>query len=296
MKKFFLILLLLLGIQVVTKAQFRQEAFSQNYADSTDKEEADSSKLFSFREYFGGIAHTRKASLKTMFMGSTVFIGGEQIYNRQYWKLPIAYGGIAAGVGMGIYFNGRYQATEDPAFKTARTLSYAAAGLFYWGTLLDGVVCYDSSDKPHDPAKATIYSILLPGLGQIYNGEAWKVPIYWSLMAGSVYFLDYNHKNYIRYKNIYNEATSEDPSVEKPPVTAEAAKYYRDASRRLRDYCILFTSLFYLLQVIDANVFAYMLDFEVNDDLSMHIAPTLIPNAGYAYAPPAFGIGFGLKF
>ncbi len=295
MKKLFVILLLLLGVQFAAKAQFRQEAFSQNYADSTDKEQADSSKLFSFKEYFGGLAHKRRASLKTMFMGSTVFLGGEQIYNRQYWKLPIAYGGMAAGVGMGIYFNGRYKTTEDSAFKTASTISFATAGLFYWGTLLDGVVCYDSSDKPHDPAKATLYSLLLPGLGQIYNGEAWKVPIYWSLMAGSIYFLDYNHKNYIRYKNIYNEATSEDSSVEKPPVTAEAAKYYRDASRRLRDYCILFTAGFYLLQVIDANVFAYMLDFEVNDDLSMHIAPTLLPG-GYAFAPPAVGIGVGLKF
>ena len=295
MKKLLVILLLLFSFQFVSKAQFRQEAFSQNYADSTEKEQADSSKLFSFREYFGGLSHRRRASLKNIFMGSTVFLGGEQIYNRQYWKLPIAYGGMAAGVGMGIYFNSRYKTTGDNAFSTASTLSYAAAGLFYWGTLLDGVICYDSSDKPHDPAKATIYSILLPGLGQIYNGEAWKVPIYWSLMAGSVYFLDYNHKNYIRYKNIYDEATSEDSSVEKPPVTAEAAKYYRDASRRLRDYCILFTAGFYLLQVIDANVFAYMLDFEVNDDLSMHISPTLIPTS-YAFAPPAVGIGIGLKF
>ncbi|MBQ4299848.1 MAG: hypothetical protein II763_05980, partial [Bacteroidales bacterium] len=140
MKKLFVILLLLLGVQFAAKAQFRQEAFSQNYADSTDKEKADSSKLFSFKEYFGGLAHKRRASLKTMFMGSTVFLGGEQIYNRQYWKLPIAYGGMAAGVGMGIYFNGRYKTTEDSAFKTASTISFATAGLFYWGTLLDGVV------------------------------------------------------------------------------------------------------------------------------------------------------------
>ena len=83
MKKLFVILLLLLGVQFAAKAQFRQEAFSQNYADSTDKEKADSSKLFSFKEYFGGLAHKRRASLKTMFMGSTVFLGGEQIYNRQ---------------------------------------------------------------------------------------------------------------------------------------------------------------------------------------------------------------------
>ena len=289
----FLVVLLMTG--PLLHAQFKQDAFSQNYADSTDKEAADSSKLFNFKEYFGGLSHQRSASLKTLFMGSTIFVGGQQIYNKDYWKLPITYGGIGAGVGLGIYFNQRYKTTEDPAFKTASTWSFIAAGAVYWGTLMDGVACYPSNLK-HDPARATLYSLLLPGLGQVYNGEAWKVPIYWSLIAGAVYFLDYNHTNYIRYKNIYNQATSEDPDVEKPPVTAEAAKYYRDANRRLRDYCILFTAGFYLLQVIDANVFAYMQDFEISDDISLRVEPAVIPVNHYAFAPPALGVGVSLKF
>ena len=42
----------------------------------------------------------------------------------------------------------------------------------------------------------------------------------------------------------------------------------------------------YLLQVIDANVFAYMQDFEVNDDLTMKISPTVIsPYNEYALSP-----------
>ena len=49
----------------------------------------------------------------------------------------------------------------------------------------------------------------------------------------------------------------------------------------------------YLLQVIDANVFAYMHDFEVSDDISMGVSPTVIsPYNEYAMnTPAAYGSG-----
>ena len=48
----------------------------------------------------------------------------------------------------------------------------------------------------------------------------------------------------------------------------------------------------YFLQVIDANVFSYMQDFEVNDDLSLKVSPTVISTYNeYALAPSRPGIG-----
>jgi hypothetical protein len=276
--------------------QFKRDAFTQTYADTTEKSKTDTSQLFSFKEYFGGLGHKRKSSLRNLTIGSAVLVGGTQIYNKQYWKLPIIYGGIGAGIYGGIHFNKLYQNTGDEKYKLYRTLSIAGAGLFYWGSLMDGVVCYDNGGKYPDPAKSTIYSLLLPGLGQLYNGEFWKVPIYWGLMAGSIHFVIDNNTQYKRWKWIYDQATSEDPEVEKPPQSAENAKYYRDAYRRMRDYSILAVAISYLLQVIDANVFAYMQDFEVNDDISMKVAPSVMPMGEYAMARPAVGLSIGLKF
>lgn len=275
--------------------QFKRDAFTQTYADTTEKSKADTSQLFSFKEYFGGLAHKRSASLKTLTMGSAVLVGGTQIYNKQYWKLPIIYGGIGAGIYGGIHFNHLYQSTGEEKYKTYRTLSYVGAGLFYWGSLMDGAACYERGKYPN-PAKSTVYSILLPGLGQLYNGEFWKVPLYWGLMAGSIHFVIENNTQYKRWKWTYDQATSDDPEVEKPPQSAENAKYYRDAYRRLRDYSILATAISYLLQVIDANVFAYMQDFEVNDEISMQVKPSVLPTGEYALAPPAVGVSIGLKF
>ena len=273
--------------------QFKKDAFSQNYNDTTQKEKTDSSQLFSFRQYFGSLAHKRPGQVQNLFMGSTVFVGGEQIYNRQYWKLPIIYGGIGAGVGMGIHFNNQYKNTGEDKYKTFSTLSFVGAGLVWWGSLLDGTMNFQTDRHP-DPGKSTVYSILFPGLGQIYNGEYWKIPIYWGAIAGGVYFYSTNKRNYERYKWIYDQASSTDPEVEKPPITAENALYYRDIYRRYRDYSILATALFYVVQIVDANVFAYMQDFEIDDDISLRVEPTVI-SPDYAQAP-AMGLGFTLRF
>ncbi len=275
--------------------QFKRDAFTQTYADTTLKEEADTSQLFSFKEFFGGLAGKRQASLKTLTMGSAVFLGGNQIYHRQYWKLPIVYGGIGAGIYGGIHFNKLYQDTQDSKYKTYSTLAYAGAGLVYWGSLMDGAIQFDRGGKYPNSAKATVYSLLLPGLGQLYNGELWKVPIYWGLMAGTIHFWLDNDTQYRRWKWIHNQATSTDESItERPPWSGENAKYYRDLYRRYRDYSILFTAVAYLLQVIDANVFAYMQDFEVDDNISMRVEPAVLSNQ-YA-AQPAVGMRFGIRF
>ena len=273
--------------------QFKRDAFSQNYADTSKQAKTDSSQLFSFKQYFGSLAHKRPGQVQNLFMGSTVFVGGGQIYNRQYWKLPVVYGGIGAGVGMGIHFNNQFKATGDEKFKKYSTWSFVGAGLVWWGSLLDMTVNFKTDQRP-DPGKSTVYSILFPGLGQVYNGEYWKIPIYWGAMAGGVYYYTTNRRNYQRYKWIYDQATSTEPDVEKPPISAENALYYRDVFRRYRDYSILAVALFYVVQVVDANVFAYMQDFEMDDDISLRLEPTVI-TPEFASAP-AMGLGLTLRF
>ena len=273
--------------------QFKRDAFSQNYADTSKQAKTDSSQLFSFRQYFGSLAHKRPGQIQNLFIGSTVFVGGGQIYNRQYWKLPIVYGGIGAGVGLGIHFNNQYKATGDEKFKKYSTLSYVGAGMAWWASLMDMTVSFKSDRRP-DPGKSTLYSIILPGLGQIYNGEYWKLPIYYGAIAGGIYFYTDNKRNYQRYKWIYDQATSDDPTVEKPPLTADKALIYRDLFRRYRDYSILATALFYVVQVVDANVFAYMQDFEVDDDITLRLEPKVI-TPEFA-SVPGMGVGITLRF
>lgn len=324
------LLVCLIGITDFCHAQFKEKAFSQTYNQGDTTALADTTdKLFSFKEYFGGLSHKNSMKIGTMFAGAVVLPGTAQIYNKDYWKLPVVYGGIGAFAGSGGYYLHRYSKSkkaydnflaEKEAFESESGLPYphqapaidyqakttgtwlmAGAGLMYWGSLMDGVVCYQADRHPH-PGRATLYSVLLPGLGQIYNGELYKVPIYWGGLLVSVHFLTTNNLNYKRFKRIHNEATSPDGTYD-GPVSAETAKWYRDVYRRYRDYSIVATAAVYLLQVIDANVFAYMHDFEVTDDITMNIEPTIIaPDNAYAINRPygagqnAFGLRLGIRF
>ncbi len=327
-----LIVIFLAGFAFRSEAQFKEEAFNQTYNNPNDTTSAgDSSALFSVKEFFGGLAHKNTMKIGTMFAGSVVLPGTAQIYNKDYWKLPIVYGGIGALAGTGGYYISRYNKSKkaydkwseaktayelenntpynieapliDNKAKNTGTWLLVGAGLVYWGSLMDGVVSFESDREPH-PGRATLYSVLLPGLGQIYNGELFKIPIYWGGLLASVHFLTTNNLNYKRFKRIHNEATDPNSGYSEN-ISAETAKWYRDVYRRYRDYSIVATAAVYLLQIIDANVFAYMHDFEVTDDITMNIEPAVIsPYNAYAINTPqpicngqnALGMKIGLRF
>lgn len=270
-------------------AQFRSDAFQQQYTDDSSSSKDSTDVLFSFKEYFEGLKHEREIKIGTLAAGSALLIGGEQIYNRQAWKLPIVYTGIFGSLGAGIYFNS--VGNHDVA-----KYCFIGAGVAYWATHLDGVLSYKSDVYPL-PGRATLLSILCPGAGQAYNGEFWKIPIYIGGMGAAYYFYDTNNINYQRYRRIYKEATNKEVAYS-GPITAEQALYYRDVFRRYRDYSILAIAAVYLLQVIDANVFSYMHDFEIADDMAMTIQPSIIaPDTQLAFNPsPAFGMSVGFRF
>ena len=121
--------LLLLAIQPA-RGQFREEAFSQQYNDDADTLGRDSTDvMFSFKDYFGGLRHKKEAKIGTMFAGSTLFVGGQQVYNRQYWKLPVIYGGLAATAGLGIHYRHRYNDGGSDHDKLMSNLMFAGTGL-----------------------------------------------------------------------------------------------------------------------------------------------------------------------
>lgn len=267
-------------------AQFKSEAFTQSYNDDKGKDKDSIDVLFSFKDYFGGLGHKHEIKVGTMFAGSALFIGGSQIYNKQYWKLPIVYGGVLGGAGAGWYLNSHGN-------QEAAKWCFIGAGVTYWASLMDGVISYRPNDFPH-PGKATIYSILCPGLGQIYNREYWKLPIYWGGLVACTYFYSTNVVNYERFRRIYQESTN----TEVPytgPITSDVALYYRDVYRRYRDYSILAFAAVYLLQIIDANVFSYMHDFNVSDDITMQVEPAVIQPQTSTAADTGITPGVGLK-
>ena len=278
---------------VDASAQFKEEAFSQQYNDDKTSDSDTTDVLFSFKEYFGGLSHKNEIRIGTMTAGSALIIGGSQIYNRQTWKLPIVYSAIGGSLGAGIYLNSQGN-------KEAAKYCFIGAGVAYWATLMDGVINFRPNDYPH-PGTATLYSLLLPGLGQIYNKEYWKLPLYLGAIGFAVHMYSDNKINYERFRNMYLQASNPDSGYE-GPISADQALYYRNVYRRYRDYSVLAIAALYILQVIDANVFSYMHNFDVDDDLALKVAPAVImpedqlASINPTSQPMAFGLRMGISF
>lgn len=152
--------------------------------------------------------------------------------------------------------------------------------------------------KKHSPFKATIMSTALPGLGQVYNGRWWKVPIIYGAFGGLIYSAVANDLNCRTYLNAYLTRIDDDPNT-----TDQFVGRYSDANlrelvdryQRNRDISLIFTGVVYALNIIDAAVDAHLKDFDVSDDLSLRVQPTLQQTGTEAMPMPAVALTLRLR-
>ncbi|WP_375446711.1 DUF5683 domain-containing protein [uncultured Fibrella sp.] len=140
------------------------------------------------------------------------------------------------------------------------------------------------------PKRAALLSLALPGLGQIYNGQKWKVPIIYAGFASFGYFivtLGGRYQEFLAgYTIAYNKpnVAGQDPTrtktayIDGVELPLNTLKTGTDFYRRWRDYNIIFTALFWGLNVVDANVTAHMKTFDLSDSLTLKYEPTVMPS------------------
>ena len=149
--------------------------------------------------------------------------------------------------------------------------------------------------RKHSPTRATIYSAVLPGLGQAYNRNYWKIPIIYAGFGGIGYGFYFYQYRYNAFRTVYNANRDNPPSgtltVLGNEYTFENVRAARDFYRRYRDMCIIGASAWYLLNILEAYVYANLFDFDVSDDLSFRISPALMPTA-HARLSPGLNISF----
>ena len=165
----------------------------------------------------------------------------------------------------------------------------------------DSVVAVSKNDTikirlKHDPQKATLRSLILPGWGQAYNKRYWEIPIVYGALGvtGAIYL--YNNKWYKRTRDAYdirvNRNNTADTALIHPrliPLSASSLQVYRNSFRRDRDYSALWFIIFWGLNVLDATVFAHLKEFDVSEDLSLKVNPVINWNGSK-------GVGLALGF
>ena len=120
------------------------------------------------------------------------------------------------------------------------------------------------------PSKAAFYSAVLPGLGQIYNKKAWKVPIVYAAIGISGYAYDFNKKKFWSYRDAYKrrKAGFTDDEYQGIIINDERLLDGQDFHKKYKDLSMVFIVGFYFLNILDANIDAHLLDFNVDENLS----------------------------
>lgn len=173
-------------------------------------------------------------------------------------------------------------------------------------------------DTWHPTAKRAMWlAIVVPGAGQIYNRKYWKLPIFYGGFLGCYYAMRWNNMMYRDYSQgymdlmdgnletqSYNQFMHLGMRIDESNATdvqrySNKFKRRKDYYRRYRDMSAFILIGVYALSVIDAYVDASLSEFDISEDLSMRVSPTLIRNEGYTFNPvksTSLGIHCSLTF
>ena len=154
-------------------------------------------------------------------------------------------------------------------------------------------------EKVHSPTKAALFSMALPGLGQVYNKKYWKLPIIYAGFGAFAYFIISNGKEYRKYRDAFNWVTTGDSSTNIP--NNYVLKYDQDQLlqgknyyRRNLEVTYILSGLWYVLNILDAAVDAHFFDYDISDDLSLKIEPMF--DNRQKYVGTVCGLSVKLKF
>jgi len=175
-------------------------------------------------------------------------------------------------------------------------------------------------NEDHSPKKAAMLSAIVPGLGQVYNRKYWKVPIVYGVLGG-VSYLAYRN---VRYYQFWHDGLIIKNAISNGQKTSTDFLYYannhkyksfstdldadelnslseaqfqtaNDDFRRNRDLSFFFLGILYMCNVLDATVDGHLYNFDVSNDLSLHVQPTYISSYSY-FSAPSMGLSIMATF
>ncbi len=135
------------------------------------------------------------------------------------------------------------------------------------------------------PQKAVLLSAILPGAGQVYNKNYWKLPIIYGAIGGLVYSVHFNTNEYNRYKALLKKRIEDNEF-------SQDIRSIRDEYEKRKDLSYIGLVAVYVLTGVDAYVDAHLVKFDVSDDLSLHVNPSfkVLPDR-----TTSLGVGVGLN-
>jgi hypothetical protein len=140
------------------------------------------------------------------------------------------------------------------------------------------------------PKHAGLYSAILPGAGQVYTKKYWKVPVIYAGLITSAYYIKENHTLYDMYKQTYINRLDGDRTDKFSTTYTDAdLRTLTEHYRRNTEVSALLFTLTYVLNIVDASVSAHLFDYDVHEDISIHLQPI------YMVKENASGLSLSIK-
>lgn len=131
------------------------------------------------------------------------------------------------------------------------------------------------------PGRAFLYGAILPGAGQIYNRRWWKVPIVYAAIGTTVYILIDNKNEFDRFDDAYrmrvdhgDMSTDEFQGI----LGLERINNFRQIWRKNVQRAYIALGIIYIIQASEAFVDRHLMDFDIDDDISIDVNLRLTPN------------------
>ncbi|MEM7055285.1 MAG: DUF5683 domain-containing protein [Bacteroidota bacterium] len=135
--------------------------------------------------------------------------------------------------------------------------------------------------EPIKTQRAWLYSAVLPGLGQAYNQNYWKIAVIYGIFAGLAWGAIYNHLEYRESKR---------DLIHKPD--SYSLRHYVDGRKRDRNLFSIIAALWYVLNIFDAYVEGSLKTFDVSDNLDVIVQPAKNPTVQH---DPIIGLDLTLS-
>lgn len=155
----------------------------------------------------------------------------------------------------------------------------------------------ETQQDARTPRGALWRAAAVPGWGQLYNRQYWKVPLVYAGLGGltattlavNQKYLQYRHaalykadeeailsgdrdeNRWPQYADVYQNLIND--IAQGQDLNSSLLRNQRDALRRNRDLLYVGIGLWYGFTILDAYVSAHLFDFDVGEDLSVRLAP-----------------------
>ncbi|QQR97529.1 MAG: hypothetical protein IPK18_11810 [Sphingobacteriales bacterium] len=132
-------------------------------------------------------------------------------------------------------------------------------------------------DSTRSSAKhAALLGLAFPGLGQVYNKKYWKLPIVYGGIAGCIFWVSRQAKALNNTTNIWYKRTNGItlPTGIERYSTAQLESI-RNTHRRSVQLASFVTMMVWGFTILDAAVDAHIKPFDISENLSMQIKPSI---------------------